>query len=249
MKKIISLLTLFSVLLLTACEEKNTVTVLTSSGYEPYEMIDEDGNLTGFDIELMEALAMEAGIQIKWKDVAFEGIIASLQSGQASIAIAGISPTPERLEMVDFSNVYYNSALGLTNVIISDQSSTITSLEDLQGKIVSAQLGTVQATYLESIKDTYNITVDLRDNNTQIVEEIKAGRIDALIVEGLISESILEENNTLTSVGFESELDDAAGNAIAFSKGSPYVDVFNEALDTLIENGTVQALIDKWFNS
>jgi polar amino acid transport system substrate-binding protein len=248
MKKMIALFSIISVLLLSACEEKTTVTVLTSSGYEPYEMIDTNGNLTGFDIELMEALAEEAGIKIEWKDVAFEGIIASLQSGQASIAIAGISPTPERAEMVDFSDIYYNSALGLTNVIISDQASNITSLEDLEGKIVSAQLGTVQATFLESVKDEYNFTVDLRDNNTQIVEEIKAGRIDALIVEVLISESILEQNSSLISVGFESALDDAQGNAIAFSKGSPYVEIFNEALQTLIENGTVEALIEKWFN-
>lgn len=247
MKKIIVVLSLLVVLLLSACEETDTVTVLTSSGYEPYEMIDKNGNLTGFDIELMEALAEEAGINIVWKDVAFEGIIASLQSGQASIAIAGISPTAERREMVDFSDVYYNSALGLTNVIISDPSSNITSLLDLEGKIVSAQLGTVQASFLESIKDDYNFTVDLRDTNTQIVEEIKAGRIDALIVEVLISDSILAQNPTLTSVGFESVLDNESGNAIAFSKGSPYVEIFNEALQTLIENGTVQALIDKWF--
>lgn len=247
MKKMIIVLSIMSVLLLSACEESTSVTVLTSSGYEPYEMIDNNGNLIGFDIELMEALAEEAGINIVWKDVAFEGIIASLQSGQASIAIAGISPTAERSEIVDFSDIYYNSALGLTNVIISDSSSNITSLEDLEGKIVSAQLGTVQASFLESIKDDYNFTVDLRDNNTQIVEEIKAGRIDALIVEVLISESILAQNSSLTSTGFESILDNESGNAIAFSKGSPYVDIFNEALKTLIEDGTVQALIEKWF--
>jgi polar amino acid transport system substrate-binding protein len=248
MKKILSFVLIGFVLVMSGCEDSTKVTVLTSSGYEPYEMIDNKGELIGFDIDLMEALAEEANIEIEWKDVAFEGIIASLQSGQADVAIAGISPTADRAEMVDFSDVYYNTASGLTNVIVSDVGSNIMSLNDLEGKVVSAQLGTVQATFLESIKDDYSFTVDLRDNNTQIVEEIKAGRIDALIVEVLISESILEQNASLTSIGFESLLDDSAGNAIAFAKDSEYVDVFNDALQTLIENGSVDDLINKWFN-
>lgn len=249
MKKYILSLVLVLTIVLAGCEKQTeTITVLTSSGYEPYEMVDTNGELTGFDIELMEALALEAGVEIEFQDVDFDGIIASLQTGKAEIAIAGISPTEERKEMVDFSNVYYNSESGLTNFLVFDSSNTITSLDDLDGLVVSAQLGTVQATLLESIKDEYNFTVDLRNTNTQIIEEIKAGRIDVLVVEKIISESILEANTDLEKVGFESSLDDVSGNAIAFTKDSEYVAIFNEALQTLQENGTLQELIDKWFN-
>jgi len=249
MKKFILSITLLLVVTLSGCTQKtDKITVLTSSGYEPYEMIDTDGNLTGFDIELMEALAAEAGLEIEWKDVAFDGIIASLQSGQAEIAIAGISPTEERKVNVDFSDVYFNQDSGLTNFMVFENTLSITSLDDLNGLVVGAQLGTVQATLLESIKDEYGFTVDLRNSNTQIVEELKAGRIDVLIVEALISDSILEANTTLTKVGFESSLDDTSGNAIAFTKGSEYVEQINAALKVLIENGTVDELINKWFN-
>lgn len=249
MKKLI-IIALFSfIFLLSGCtEQTETVTVLTSSGYEPYEMIDTDGNLTGFDIELMEALAAEVGITIEWQDVDFDGIIASLQSGQAEIAIAGISPTEERKESVDFSDVYYNSEAGLTNFLVFNASSPVTGLDDLSGLIVGAQLGTVQAALLDGIKDEYGFTVDFRNSNTQIVEEIKAGRIDVLVVEAVIADSILEANETLAKVGFASSLDDVTGNAIAFAKGSEYVEQFNEALQTLKDNGTLSELIDKWFN-
>jgi len=249
MKKFILGLVVLLVVTISGCEKKSeSIIVLTSSGYEPYEIIDTDGNLTGFDIELMEALALEAGLTIEWKDVDFDGIIASLQSGQADIAIAGISPTEDRKEMVDFSDIYYNGELGLTNFLVFDSSKIITGLADLDGLTVGAQLGTVQATLLESISEEYGFTVDLRNSNTQIIEEIKAGRIDVLVVESLISTSILEANPSLSKVGFESVLDDTSGNAIAFSKGSEYTDIFNEALKTLIENGTVEELINKWFN-
>jgi polar amino acid transport system substrate-binding protein len=249
MKKIMITLILFIVLTITGCEEQTEkVTVLTSSGYAPYEIIDTDGSLTGFDIELMEALAAEIGIEIEWKDVSFDGIIASLQSGQAEIAIAGISPTDDRKENVDFSNVYYDTNSGLSNHLVYLTEDNIQSLDDLEGLVVGAQMGTVQATLLEDFSEIYNFTYDLRNTNTQIVEEIKAGRIDVLVVEEAIALEILELNSELSSIGFSSSLDSVSGNAIAFSKGSEYVDLFNEALVTLEENGTLQALIDKWFN-
>lgn len=235
---------------LTGCSEKSeTITVLTNSGYEPYEMVDTDGTLIGFDIELMEALADEMGISIEWKDVAFDGIIASLQSGQADMGIAGISPSEARKEMVDFSDIYYNSEAGLTNYLVFDGEANIQTLDDLKGLVVSAQMGSVQAELLQSLSSTYDFVVDLRDNNTQIVEEIKSGRIDVLVVESAIAESILEVNSFLDKVGFASSLDDVAGNAIALPKGSEYTVQINEALQVLKDNGVYQELLDKWFNN
>ena len=252
MKKLMMLITVLTIALLGACEsnDTDTVTVLTSSGYEPYEMVDTDGNLTGFDIELMEALAEIVGIEIEWSDVDFDGIIASLQSGQAEIAIAGLSPTEDRMEMVDFSDVYYNSESGMSNFLVFDATAqTITGLDDLTGLTVGAQIGTVQAGLLSAISEDYGFTVDLRSNNTIIVEEIKAGRIDVLVVESEVATSILDSNTSLSKVGFESYLDDVLGSAIAFSKGSEYTTLFNDALATMKENGELDALIAKWFTS
>ncbi|MBN2605581.1 MAG: transporter substrate-binding domain-containing protein [Bacilli bacterium] len=249
MKKFILLLMTFGITVsLSACLSKtDTITVLTSSGYEPYEIVGTDGKLTGFDIELMEALAAEVGVEIEWKDVDFDGIIASLQSGQAEIAIAGISPTEDRALIVDFSDVYYNSEAGLTNYLVFSAESSITSLEDLNGLIVGAQLGTVQAGIIEEMSAIYNFTVDYRNTNTQIIEEINAGRIDVLVVENLVATSILEANTSLQKLLLDYSTDSLTGNAIAFTKGSEYVEQFNTALETLIANGTIQDLVDKWF--
>jgi len=248
MKKYVFLLTIGLTLILGACGNKTeAITVLTSSGYEPYEMVDTNGNLTGFDIDLMEALADEIGIEIEWKDVDFEGIIASLQSGNAEIAIAGISPSLERSLVVDFSNVYYNSESGLSNYMLSNTTTIINSLEDLDGLIVGAQLGTVQASLLEEISSIYNFTVDLRTTNTQIIEEINSERIDVLVVENIVANSIMEANDNFDKVLLNYSTDSLNGNAIAFTKESEYVDLFNEALNTITENGDLDKLISKWF--
>jgi len=109
MKKLFGFaLILISSFVLSACASEPSLTVLTSSGYEPYEMVDESGELIGFDIDLMEAIAEELGVKLVWQDVNFDGILASLQSKTADLAIAGISPTEERALTVDFSNVYYS---------------------------------------------------------------------------------------------------------------------------------------------
>lgn len=249
MKKVIGFVSIFMLVLLGACgssEEK--IVVLTSSGYAPYEMVDTSGKLTGFDIELMEAIAEELGFVIEWKDVDFDGIVASLQSGKADIAIAGLTPTEERKEMVDFSEYYYQLTDELTNVFLFDANNfELNSLEGLAGLTVGAQIGTVQESYLESVKDTYGFDIDLRSTNTMIVEEIKAGRIDVLMVEQEIATSILELNTSLSTVGIATSLDLETGNAIAFAKGSIYLEDVNKALEILKENGELDRLIAKWF--
>lgn len=251
MKKIISILLVGFIALLGACEQADDVekvTVLTSSGYAPYEIVDTDGNLTGFDIELMEAIADKMGIVIEWSDVSFDGIIASIETGQAEIAIAGLSPTADRKEQVDFSTVYYNADSGLTNFLLFDsEDNTIETLDDLTGLIVAAQTGTVQAGFLESVKDDYGFTVEYRTDNTAIIQEILTGNIDALVVEYAASEEILSVNTDLSKVGFESYLDDTSGNAIAITKGSEYLDSINTAIVSLQEDGTIDTLIAKWF--
>ncbi len=241
----LSLVTLLG--LLGCSKNQDKVVVLTSSGYEPYEMIDLNGKLTGFDIELMEAIADEAGFEIEWQDVSFDGIIATLQSGQAEIAIAGITPTTEREDAVDFSQVYYNSESGLENYFIYSDSTVITDLNSLEGLVVGAQLGTVQAELIEELKTIYNFSTDLRNTNTQIVEEINAGRIDVLIVESLVADSILEVNEELSKLKVEYTTDTLYGNAIAFMKDSEYKELVDTALITLQENGTIDQLITKWF--
>ncbi|TVP95721.1 MAG: ABC transporter substrate-binding protein [Acholeplasmatales bacterium] len=248
-KGLLVTLVLLVVLTLTACQnnDENTLIVLTSSGYEPYEMVDENGQLIGFDIDLMHAIADYLEIEIVWQDVDFDGIIASLQMKQADVAIAGITPTEARAQIVDFSAIYYNSEAGLQNYLLFDSAQGIAALEDLEGLVIGAQLGTIQAELLQSLSETYGFTVDLRSTNAQIVEEIKSNRIDGLVVESLVANAIMAQNSFLASWLVDVDLGHMYGNAIAFTKDSPWLEPFNEALAALEADGTLAALVTKWF--
>ncbi len=249
MKKLWSItLVLFALSMLSACgSNSDSWTVLTSSGYEPYEMVNEQGELIGFDIELMEAIAEELGISITWNDVNFDGILASLQTNQATMAIAGISPTEERAQSVDFSDVYYSSVDGLENYVVFETTDGYESLEDLSGKIIGTQLGTIQQELMESLSEDFSYTVETRTVNAQLIEEIKNGLIDGMVVESLVADSIIESNPTFSKLLIDESLDGIYGSAIAFPKDSELVDDVNQALATLKENGTLDALIAKWF--
>lgn len=248
MKKLLTvLLTGVLAFSIAACTEEDTLVILTSSGYEPYEMIDENGVLIGFDIELMEAIADYLDIKFEWQDVDFDGIIASLQTNQADAAIAGISPTAERAQFVDFTMVYFNEEAGLVNMMVYDPNKiTINSKADLAGLTVGAQLGTIQAGLLQELATEIGFTLDLRSQNAVIVQEIANNRIDVLVVERLVSDSIVAANPGLSQAVLASDLD-SPGNAIALPKDSPYTALFNEAIAALTADGTIAALVEKWF--
>ena len=248
LKKLLVLVLGVFVFVLLGCQNhENVLIVLTSSGYEPYEMVDTNGELTGFDIELMEALAEEAGIEIEWLDVDFNGILASLESGTHEVAIAGITPTPDRLEVLDFSEVYYNSEEGVQNYLIYKNTNQFESLNDLEGLVVGAQLGTIQAELISELSESLGFTEELRNLNSQIIEEIRINSIDALVVESLVADAILEVNTDFKKIELTESTEMLYGNAIAFSKGSQYKAIFDDALEVIKANGTLDELIAKWF--
>src|SRR5690554_6174332 len=131
MKKLTLLL--LTLIVLSGCssnEEK--LIVLTSSGYYPYEMVDESGKLIGFDIEFGEALAAQMNVEIEWQDMDFDGIIASLNSGRGDMALAAISPDPARNAL--FSQSYYVGDEESPFFVLALKDSNITSTQDIEGK-------------------------------------------------------------------------------------------------------------------
>ena len=147
-KAILAVLTL--VFILSGCVQQNTqdtITILTSSGYPPYEMIDENGNLIGFDIDFGNALGEKLGVQVKWEDMDFDGIIGALNSNRGTMAIAAMSPDPER--DVDFSIPYYVGAEESPFFILTLASGGVVDSNDLTGKKVGAQIGTIQESLLK----------------------------------------------------------------------------------------------------
>ena len=90
--------------------QKDTIVVGTNAEYAPFEYLDSNGNLTGFDIDLMNAIAKEENVNIKWVDLPFDSLLGSIEAGDIEAIAASIAPTKERAQSVDFSDVYYTGS-------------------------------------------------------------------------------------------------------------------------------------------
>ncbi|OEH91416.1 hypothetical protein BFG57_05515 [Bacillus solimangrovi] len=201
----------------------------------------ETGEMEGFDIDLIKALADEAGIKVDIEAMEFDGVIAGMQTARFDIGIAGMTITEERAETIDFSDPYYDA--GLTLAVKADNED-IKSEADLAGKKVATRSGTTSETYLtENHPDAELVPFP------GIVEaylELISGRVDAVMYD---APNVMYYVNTdakgqLKTVG---GLLQGEQYGIAFPQGSELVEPINEALKTLIENGTYDDIYEKWF--
>ncbi|WP_026582934.1 transporter substrate-binding domain-containing protein [Bacillus sp. J33] len=263
MKKIIMIaMSIFLVGLLAACgtseesstanessekgSDKKVLTMGTSADYPPFEYVDsaKGEEIIGFDVDLAKAIAEKLGYEVQVKDMDFNGLIPALETSQVDFVLSGMTPTEERKQNVDFSDVYYTAS----HMIVSKKDSGIESLEDLNGKTVGVQLASIQADKAEEIAETVDLTVENRNRIPELIQEIMAGRFDAAIIEDIVAKGYFEKNEDLAGFTIEED-EDEAGSAIAFPKGSDLAEEFNAELVKMKENGELEELIVKWFDN
>lgn len=224
------------------------LTVLTNSGYAPYEVRNTDGELEGFDIELTEMIAKELGYsEVVWEDIDFDALIGSVNSGKGDMVAAGLSPIPKRAEGAELSDSYYSSDEETANFVLTLKDGDIKETADIKDKTVGIQIGTIQESAVNAIQEEYNLTTDARKSYGDMVQEIKNGRLDFVVVEKAIAEEYMKTNPELTYFQLEAE-GNSTGNCFAFKKGNTELrDQVNEAIKKLQDNGELDKLIDKWF--
>ncbi|MBM7662534.1 polar amino acid transport system substrate-binding protein [Bacillus mesophilus] len=224
--------------------EAKKLVMLTSADYPPYEFIDtEKGNeIVGFDVDIARYITEELGYELDIVDMDFTTLITAMNSEKGDFILAGMTPTPDRMENADFSDVYFTAK----HLIVSEKASGIESIEDLAGKTVGVQTGSIQEGEAEKIKETVDITIETRNRVPELVQEILAGRFDAAIIEDTVAAGHFKNNPDLVGFAIE-ETGEAAGSAIAFPKDSELTDEFNRVLNEMKENGELDKLILKWF--
>ncbi|QSJ20952.1 ABC transporter permease subunit [Nostoc sp. UHCC 0702] len=225
---------------------KDTLTMITSPDYPPYEFYDTQGGdrqIVGFDIDIANTLAKELGFKLKVMESDFNGLIPALQANRADFVMAGMTPTPERQKNVDFSIIYYEAK----DTIVAPKGSNLQQPKDLSGKKVGVQLGTIQEQNAKKIAEKVT-GIQLKQLNKvpEVIQEMKSGRIDAAIVEDTVARGFAQANPELEFNVIPSE--SASGSAIAFSKNSALVAPFNKVLQQMKDKGELAKLATKWFS-
>ena len=226
---------------LTACDKRDDDSVWivgTSADNPPYEYM-ENGEIVGFDIDLVTAIGAHLGKEIEIKNMDFHGLLAALNSGSVDMVIAGLSVTTERKERVDFSMPYTKANIA----ILYRTSSGFAKLEDLQGKIVGAQLGTIWSYIANQMAVAHKSKVSALSSNLMLVEELKTKRIDAMVLEISQAEQFSAKNKMLS---FFPVKEYGSAFAIAIPKQSGLKNNIDHTIKLLRNKGTIQKLEQKW---
>ena len=218
-------------------EENGKLIMVTEAGFAPYEFY-EGEEIVGVDIEIAKKIAEKTGKELEIKDTDFDSIINEVKTGKADFAAAGLSITEERLEEVDFSVEYAVSK----QVIVVKNESEAQSIEDFNGKKVAVQLGTIA----DLVLSDENPEVELVQHKKYLlaVEDLKADKVDAIVLDSLPAEEIIKKNPELKILEKEL-LTDKYG--IAVKKGNvELLEDINEVLQELMDNKKIEEYTVKY---
>ena len=212
----------------------------TSADYPPFEfhaLIDGQDTIVGFDIEIAKYIADELGVELVIQEMDFDKLLGGLDTGMLDMVIAGMNPDPDR--EANFTDIYYEAQL---SVLVDKGNTEISTVEDLDGKSIGVQIGTVQE---EIARNTINnADVKALGTNPDIVMNLKTNKIDCAIMETPVAESFAKVNEDLMVVEGLLIDNESGGVAIAVKQGD---DVLTEKLNEILEDIKSQGLIEKWF--
>ncbi|MQX35010.1 ABC transporter substrate-binding protein [Roseospira navarrensis] len=222
---------------------QDTLRIGTEGAYPPFNMVDADGNLHGFDIDIANALCAEMERECTFVIQDWDGIIPGLLAGKYDAIVASMSVTEERKQAVDFTNKYWTNKL---QFVAPKDAELDISPEGMAGKTVGAQRATISAQWVE--ENLPDVEIKLYDTQENAYLDLASGRIDAIIADMLVNYEWLQSE---AGADFEFKGEPVFENdliAIALRKGNEdLVADFNAAIDAIVEDGTYAEINAKYF--
>lgn len=224
----------------TPQEEKTVYIVGTNPAFAPFEYQDEDGNITGFDIDLVKAIGADQGFEIEIKSMEFDALTQEIQNGTIDIIASGMSITKERLKVVDFSEPYVQASLAIA---VRADNEDINGPDDLAGKVVAAQIGTTGADQCFALEEEGKVkeVKVLQDYDLCMLELIN-GSVDAVINDVPVTRAYIDKNPDAIKMTGEAIVSDSYG--LAIRKGNSELKAM---LDTGLANIKADGTFDKLY--
>jgi polar amino acid transport system substrate-binding protein len=215
----------------------------TSAPYPPYEfhlLPELSGDMVGIDIDIAEAIASDMNVRLEIKDIQFSRLFDELAAGNIDIALAGLAPTTARQRVVDFSIPYYQAIQ--TMLVRSADRDKIRLLEDLRGKVVGTQKGSIQEDMARNLVS--GATFFIHEDLAALVAALKGGQVDAVIVEKPVSDTFAGRDPALLSLECSTDRM-PLGSAAAVRKGDrELLERVNSVLRKLIEGNKITESIE-----
>ncbi len=239
MKKILLVLAFLAV----SCAENSSqqkIKIGLNAEYHPYEYID-GGKYTGFNIDVIETVMADAGLEYELVNMSFDGLLAALQTSKVDMVI-GVSVTPERKKSVDYS-MHYTFSQNEDQALLAHKENLVDE-NNLQGKKIGVLLGSMQESILQSLG---GIDIVSYNSFTGAVLDLNNKKLDAVLISQKPGAEYLEQNHNLAFSGLVPN-NLGGGYAVAVKKGDELdiISTINQSLEKLLSDGTIDSYRDKY---
>ncbi|MDI6528845.1 cystine ABC transporter substrate-binding protein [Pseudomonas otitidis] len=225
-------------------QQKGALKIGLEGTYPPFNYQDESGKLTGFEVELAQALAKELGVKAEFQPTKWDGILAALESRRLDVAINQVTISEERKKKYDFTTPYTVS--GIQALVRKGKEGEIKSAADLAGKKVGVGLGTNYEQWLK--ENVPQADIRTYDDDPTKFQDLNVGRIDVILVDRLAAFEMVDKTGGRLAVAGEPFSRQESG--IAVRKDNPeLLAALDRALAKLKADGTLKALSEKWFKA
>ena len=230
---------------LQTIKDKGVINIGLEGTYPPFSFVDADGKLTGFEVELSEALAKQLGVKAKVQPTKWDGILAALESKRLDVVVNQVTISEERKKKYDFSKPYTVS--GIQALILKKKAAelNINAAADLAGKKVGVGLGTNYEQWVK--QDVPKADVRTYEDDPSKFADLRNGRIDAILIDRLAALEYAKKAKDTVAAGEAFSRQEAG---IALRKGEPeLLAAVNKAIDKLRADGTLKKLSEKYFSA
>ena len=218
------------------------ITVASDPTWPPMEFLDDNKQVVGYDVDMIKAVAKEAGMEAEVRMVAWDGIFAGVAAGNYDVVASGVTITPERQRAFLFTKPYYD----VTQIVLLPKGQSAASFEELKGKTVGGQIGTTGIFVAQKCGVKLNIRE--YDDVGLAIQDLTNGRIEAVICDSPVAlyyANKKEGFSDVLTVAFRTEANEPLG-FVAKKDRKDLIEKLNKGLAAIRANGTEAALKKKW---
>lgn len=216
--------------------------IVSDNAFKPFEYLDTATNTyVGFDMDLLAAIAADQGFKYTVENVGFDAALGQVQAGQADAVIAGMTIKPDRAEIFDFSDGYFED--GQIMVVAAD--SAVAALDDLKGKVVATKAATMGLEYAESVKDQYGFTTMMFESSPEMYQAVAQGTCVACFEDRSVIGAAIKDGQPLKVVG---DVINPASYGFGVKKGenADLIKLFNAGLANVKTSGKYDEIAKKY---
>ncbi|RJU50873.1 MULTISPECIES: ABC transporter substrate-binding protein/permease [Streptococcus] len=227
-----------------ATPKKKNYKISSDSSFAPFVFQNDQSKYTGIDMELIKAIAKDQGFTLEISNPGFDAAVSDVQNGNADGMIAGVTVTDARKATFDFSDPYYTT----NSILAVQESSTISSYEDLKGKTVGVKNGTASQTFLEENKSKYGYKIKTFSDGASMYDSLNSGSVAAIMDDEPVIKYAIKQGRK-----FKTPIEGTPSGQIAFAvqkdSNPELIEMFNNGLANLKESGQYQKILDKYLSS